>query len=486
MITMRYSILLLSLFSSPAGSNLIHACECTILANGDYPDPFETDDHDYPWLRYYTNARAQELGDDLGNSTLNMGDLVLVKPFDNKWLLQYVDEYFGFRWDWAGNDKENVKRVKSFLGHLYQKNPSANQFLELIQQVQKDLPQPLETNCGSLQALIISPNSRIINTGDIHGDYHSLLTNAHVQYHKELLGENLTIASNCFYVFTGDYGDRGFQGINVLSFLLKLKRLNPHNLFLLRGNHESPMMATSYGLQNELEIAYGSLDGKKVLHALLDLFCRFPHVLLIGTRRSVDQHFDFGFFCHGGIEERLTIKLHELINEVIKKNIQEEHSPTLITSFFSDVPGINGLNWSDFYADGREGIEEVDRGICKSLRRIHDIFDYDRSASRHYLQDNLEQSDLGKEYQYSIKMIGRGHGHIPGGVVELLDHITDDQQHWQPLQSEQCYPIQPYSVFTCTSSPEGLWGAGCKEDAFAVIDIDSFGNWSITPHIQQR
>lgn len=48
------------------------------------------------------------------------------------------------------------------------------------------------------------------------------------------------------YLFMGDYVDRGNFGVEVMMVLLGIKINYPENIFLLRGNHETRHMTTSF------------------------------------------------------------------------------------------------------------------------------------------------------------------------------------------------------------------------------------------------
>lgn len=65
---------------------------------------------------------------------------------------------------------------------------------------------------------------KIHHIGDIHGSYHVL---------QQYIG---TMKNDEFYIFLGDYIDRGFQNYEVLQFLLRI--MERKNVCLLEGNHE--------------------------------------------------------------------------------------------------------------------------------------------------------------------------------------------------------------------------------------------------------
>jgi len=459
-----------------AGQVCGKTCSCEPLSNGDYPSPMRHD---------VSEGLAQKWGQELGKTPLNVGEPVLAK-FLNTWLCgavckRYSEENSYDISCFGGGDlyhirSELIKRFIPLFSRLYQALPATHDFLSLVSQASKTLPKP-PYHSGAVQVVIIPPGSKIVTSGDSHGDYISWVTNVHAMYHKCLMNDGCDLTPNSYFVCTGDYADRSFDGLNILAFLLSMKCKNP-NLFMLRGNHETEGLASVYGLRHELLRKYGESGTGLIWPRLMGLFRRLPQALLIGSRYPGKNRYRFGLWCHAGLEERLTQFLQGFIHQAISINMKSSKEPTRLTQYF-EILGDNGLMWSDSFAKISQ-LYQLVPGKCYSTRGAEDVYDYDKNYIKDYLKQHFSQ--VNTKYSYTVDFINRGHGHIPGGVVELRDEVEDDQ-HWKKLESEKRYPIQPYSVFTHTSSELPL--QKCAQDAFSVVEVDNKGQYFITPHIQE-
>lgn len=126
-----------------------------------------------------------------------------------------------------------------------------------------------EPNCVRLDDC--GPDSSVVVVGDVHGQLHDVLF---------LLRDAGLPSENRFYVFNGDYVDRGAWGLETFLLLLAWKVFMPHRVYLLRGNHESKYCTSVYGFEREVMTKYGD-KGKHVYRKCLGCFEGLPLASII-------------------------------------------------------------------------------------------------------------------------------------------------------------------------------------------------------------
>lgn len=115
--------------------------------------------------------------------------------------------------------------------------------------------------------------SSVVVVGDVHGQLHDVLF---------LLKDAGLPSENRFFVFNGDYVDRGAWGLETFLLLLAWKVFMPQRVFLLRGNHESKYCTSVYGFEKEVLAKYGEKkDGKHVYRKCLGCFEGLPLASII-------------------------------------------------------------------------------------------------------------------------------------------------------------------------------------------------------------
>lgn len=197
-------------------------------------------------------------------------------------------------------------------------------------------------------------DKRVLIVGDLHGDLRAAVEA--IKRMRELNADTI--------LFLGDYVDRGPKQIEVLSFLLGYKLLEPEKIILLRGNHESPLTNLYYGFFNEVRSRYSWQDYRLAE----ETFSLMPYAALIN---------DNSIAVHGGIAKGLT-KV-EQIEGIPKRDIEPKH-PIAFQVLWNDPD--ESIEWFDFnvrgpgiYRFGKKALVDflASNGLDK-LFRAHQFF----------------------------------------------------------------------------------------------------------------
>lgn len=119
-------------------------------------------------------------------------------------------------------NREEIKRIpeevidKMYSRFATQKIPSGIKVIK-----------PNELHTIWMKMFDLSKYKKIHHIGDIHGCYTVL---------QKYLTDNNGIKDDEYYIFTGDYIDRGLENVDVVNFLISIK--DKDNVLLLEGNHE--------------------------------------------------------------------------------------------------------------------------------------------------------------------------------------------------------------------------------------------------------
>ncbi|XP_015890694.3 serine/threonine-protein phosphatase 7 inactive homolog isoform X2 [Ziziphus jujuba] len=181
---------------------------------------------------------------------------------------------------WPPGGRITLEWVKDMMSTLEQftKEDSPSEFSSVMP---LDVVDKLINTASSI--LIMEPNcvevgcdgedSRVVVVGDIHGQFHDLLNLF------KLAG---LPSENQFYVFNGNYVDKGAWGLEVFTVLLAWKVLMPSTVCLLRGNHESKHCTSRYGFEQEVRAKFGD-QGEYVYNKCLECFKELPLASVIAS-----------------------------------------------------------------------------------------------------------------------------------------------------------------------------------------------------------
>jgi serine/threonine-protein phosphatase 2A catalytic subunit len=163
------------------------------------------------------------------------------------------------------------------------------------------------------ESTLVNVKSPVTVIGDIHGQFYDMMEMFHITGTPP--GTSL--------LFLGDYVDRGYQSIEVFSFILAMKVKYPSRVTVLRGNHESRQITQVYGFYDECIRKY---NGPSIWRVFADVFDLLPLVGLIDDK----------IICmHGGLSPSLD-KLDD-IRDISDSRIQEiPHEGSICDLLWSD------------------------------------------------------------------------------------------------------------------------------------------------------
>lgn len=191
---------------------------------------------------------------------------------------------------------------------------------------------------------ILLLNSPITICGDIHGQLEDLFKLFEVSGGDDRRK----------YLFMGDFVDRGYYSIDTICYLLAL-RLAYGNVYLLRGNHESRNVNSTYGFYSECQKRFQNTEIYKEFNSLFDMF---PLAAVIDGKV---------FSVHGGISPKLP--------SIETLNTIDRYKEPPVSGIVAD------LLWSDPAECDMQSFEASSRGSgvlfgetqCKEFLRLNDL-----------------------------------------------------------------------------------------------------------------
>ncbi|KAJ1975703.1 Palmitoyl-protein thioesterase 1 [Dimargaris xerosporica] len=146
------------------------------------------------------------------------------------------------------------------------------------------------TALPSLVDIHIPQDVRLTICGDVHGQFFDFLN---------IFELNGRPSPTNWYLFNGDFVDRGSFSVEVILTLLAYKWLYPEAVHLARGNHESMNMNKMYGFEGEVKSKFSDMMFK----LFTETFNALPLAHLVQDKILV---------VHGGLFSRDDVTLDEI------------------------------------------------------------------------------------------------------------------------------------------------------------------------------
>ena len=186
------------------------------------------------------------------------------------------------------------------------------QILSAVNKIVYDEPTMVEMN--------IPQDHNLTVCGDTHGQFFDLL---------EIFRLNGFPGDSHYYLFNGDFVDRGSWSTEIALLLYAYKWLRPDKFFLNRGNHETDDMNRVYGFEGECKAKYND----KVFKLFSETFSALPLATLIGSKYLT---------LHGGLfsDDKVTLDDIRKLNRHIQK--QPGHSGLMMEMLWTDPQPMPG------------------------------------------------------------------------------------------------------------------------------------------------
>ncbi|ELA42801.1 uncharacterized protein VICG_00116 [Vittaforma corneae ATCC 50505] len=193
---------------------------------------------------------------------------------------------------------------------------------------------------------ILYANGSSVVVGDLHGQFFDFLNMLNM------------IKDDVNIVFLGDYVDRGFNSVELITYLLVCKILNKDKIVLLRGNHENRSQTAVYGFEEECLLKYDHY----IYWKFCEVFELFPVVAIINKK----------YFCvHGGISPSLTL---EWIDGQDRVQEYSQVSCILWGDPADDIDTFETSQRGAGYLYGKVAVDEFLRSVgCEYLVRSHQL-----------------------------------------------------------------------------------------------------------------
>ncbi|EQC33347.1 hypothetical protein SDRG_09323 [Saprolegnia diclina VS20] len=171
--------------------------------------------------------------------------------------------------------------------------------------------------------LTIPSDTTLTIVGDVHGQLHDVL---------HIFKEQGPPSPTNWYLFNGDFVDRGNCSVEICALLFAYHMLYPTAVHINRGNHEDPQLNRLYSFQREVMTKYD----RNMYGAFNAFFERLPLAHVIN---------DAVFVVHGGLPAA-DVTLTEM-DAIPRREFQLHFPKTLSSELLQHLSTMRDMLWSD-------------------------------------------------------------------------------------------------------------------------------------------
>ncbi len=342
-----------------------------------------------------------------------------------------------------------------------------------------------------IQKLLANSADQFYVHGDLHGDIYSLIIELEFLLNEGVIDENFRIIQdNVWFLFLGDYVDRGRYGTEVIYTLLRLSLANPDRVILVRGNHEEDKICANLGFKSEVIQKFAD---ENVYQSIIRIYDFLPIAFYLGIKNK--NIINYLQCCHGGLEVGYDPKVFLDDIKTIYQLLGSLYSPELLqkcdlflfdkgTGYFANAMYNAHKNKHNGFYKYYAPLDSMELGFMWTDFNVRDTdlvlynlgrgFQYGSMATKSIL--DAQSSEISK-----IRGIIRAHQHGNDTLPYLIAN-KGVYKMWEKNEISLSRTFKDGLVWTFNVSPDSVYGQQYKYDfhTFAKITLQkNYDDWSM-------
>jgi hypothetical protein len=221
---------------------------------------------------------------------------------------------------------------------------------------------------------------------------------------QDIIEDDLKLKQEETIIFLGDFTDRGFENLKTIALIFLLKIINPNNVYILKGNHETYPYKTEGNISAELKALFIKQQIREdLLNNIFDKFNLLPTILYVSYYSFIAR------FNHGGCGGEFDPKF------------------LLDAEYFSvlqDISQLNleGLLWGDISANAKYPSEPSPRGGDVKLHSIKYSFEEMKKQNVNLWARGHQHSQPADEWAMAEKL--KYKKKFSDGILDWIDYCN--------------------------------------------------------------